>query len=157
EPKKRDTWSNRSRPAAWASLWPALIAACIALFHFKESTEKPVPGRQQKVKTQLTPIRALSQAPRERPIKPLMGSTDARASSFSSLGCGGLNQTCLHWAHPIFWWLLQGWKKGPFLKGKVGTKPPTNYTVEFLSFEEMTLVSTSGVQWISLILDLPAW
>lgn len=60
-----DTWSNRSRPAAWASLWPALIAACIALFHFKESTEKPVPGRQQKVKTQLTPIRALSQAPRE--------------------------------------------------------------------------------------------
>lgn len=61
----RDTWSNRSRPAAWASLWPALIAACIALFHFKESTEKPVPGRQQKVKTQLTPIRALSQAPRE--------------------------------------------------------------------------------------------
>lgn len=65
EPQKRDTWSNRSRPAAWASLWPALIAACIALFHFKESTEKPVPGRQQKVKTQLTPIRALSQAPRE--------------------------------------------------------------------------------------------
>lgn len=60
-----DTWSYRSRPAAWASLWPALIAACIALFHFKESTEKPVPGRQQKVKTQLTPIRALSQAPRE--------------------------------------------------------------------------------------------
>jgi hypothetical protein len=46
----------------------------------------------------------------------------------------------------------------PFvLQGKVGTKPPTNYTVEFLSFEEMTLVSTSGVQWISLILDLPAW
>lgn len=65
EPQKLDTWSNRSRPAAWASLWPALIAACIALFHFKESTEKPVPGRQQKVKTQLTPIRALSQAPRE--------------------------------------------------------------------------------------------
>lgn len=63
--QKSDTWSNRSRPAAWASLRPALIAACIALFHFKESTEKPVPGRQQKVKTQLTPIRALSQAPRE--------------------------------------------------------------------------------------------
>lgn len=61
----RDTWSNSSRPAAWASLLPALIAACITLFHFKESAEKPVPGRQQKVKTQLTPIRALSQAPRE--------------------------------------------------------------------------------------------
>lgn len=40
----------------------------------------------------------------------------ARASSFSSLGCGGLNQTCLHCAHPILSWLFQGWPKGPFLK-----------------------------------------
>lgn len=43
------------------------------------------------------------------------------------------------------------------LQGKLGTKLPTNYTVKFLAFGEITLVSTSGVQWISLILDLPAW
>lgn len=37
-----------ARPAAWASLRPALIAACITLFHFKESTEKPVPADNRK-------------------------------------------------------------------------------------------------------------
>ncbi|EHB09002.1 hypothetical protein GW7_18450, partial [Heterocephalus glaber] len=88
-----------ARPAAWVSLRPALIAACITLFHFKESTEKPVPGRQQKVKTQLTPIRALSQAPREV-MK--YGS----ASSYGSLSPGSLNQTCLHCAHPALQLLL---------------------------------------------------
>lgn len=65
EPKYSTPGAIAVAPRPGPHYGPALIAACITLFHFKESAEKPVPGRQQKVKTQLTPIRALSQAPRE--------------------------------------------------------------------------------------------
>lgn len=65
EPKYATPGAIAAAPRPGPHYGPALISACITLFHFKESAEKPVPGRQQKVKTQLTPIRALSQAPRE--------------------------------------------------------------------------------------------
>lgn len=65
EPEYATPGALAAAPRPGPHYGPALIAACITLFHFKESAEKPVPGRQQKVKTQLTPIRALSQAPRE--------------------------------------------------------------------------------------------
>ncbi|EDL90328.1 rCG50495 [Rattus norvegicus] len=43
------------------------------------------------------------------------------------------------------------------LKGKLGTRPPTNHAAESLAFVEIALVSASGVQWIGRLLDLPAW
>lgn len=61
----RDTWSNSSRPAAWASLRAGPYRGVHHIISFQRIRREPVPGRQQKVKTQLTPIRALSQAPRE--------------------------------------------------------------------------------------------
>lgn len=38
------------------------------------------------------------------------------ASSFGSLSSGGLNQTCLHCAHPALWLPFQSWPKQPLLQ-----------------------------------------
>lgn len=48
------------------------------------------------------------------------------ASSFGSLSSRGLNQTCLHRAHPAPWLLFQGWPKQPLLQMGVhgGLWPP---------------------------------
>lgn len=43
------------------------------------------------------------------------------------------------------------------LQGKLGTRPPTNHAAKSLAFVEIALVSASGVQWMGLFLDLPAW